>query len=469
MEKWLLQGDIKEFKMNKILIFAGTSEGRMLVESIGSGIKVHCCVATEYGKELLPKERDGLKILQGRLTLEDMVELINREKYSMIIDTTHPYAKIVTENIKKAAQETGVEYIRFLRKSQEYHGSIKMVDTVEEAVDYLNQSEKIVLLTVGSKELPKFTKVRDYENRVYARVLPMVDVVKQCVDLNFKGNKLICMQGPFTEAMNEALIEQTKAEIMVTKDTGKAGGFLEKVQAAIKKNLEVVVIKRPLDERGYSLDEIKNLIVEKFGEEAILRQSYIKCAKEVSENFVEAESAENIGNFKSISENNYENRFETLEIKESDSEKKSWFPIFINIEKEKILFVGGGKIAKRRLETLSNFKCNIKIVAPEIDTDIKNMSEENSWVTVEREFLEKDLKEATMVFAITDNKALNEKIGELARDKKIKINVASTKEHCSFYFPGIAMWKDTTVGVISQGKDHREAKEITNKIKTLFK
>ncbi|MDQ9752792.1 precorrin-6A/cobalt-precorrin-6A reductase, partial [Acinetobacter baumannii] len=84
----------------KILVFAGTSEGRKLVESISNNIEVVCCVATEYGKNLLPKEREGLTILQGRMTINDMGSLMAKEKFDLVIDTTHPYASIVTENIK---------------------------------------------------------------------------------------------------------------------------------------------------------------------------------------------------------------------------------------------------------------------------------------------------------------------------------------------------------------------------------
>lgn len=63
--------------------------------------------------------------------------------------------------------------------------------------------------------------------------------------LGFSGKNLICMQGPFTEDLNVAMLRQAQASWMVTKESGKAGGFLEKLRAAKKAGAKLVVIKRP--------------------------------------------------------------------------------------------------------------------------------------------------------------------------------------------------------------------------------
>ena len=103
------------------------------------------------------------------------------------------------------------------------------VDSVQEAAAYLSGTTGNILATTGSKELKSYTVIPEYEERVYARVLSLPEVVKSCAELGFTGKHLICMQGPFSLEMNTAMLRQYDIRYMVTKETGKNGGFPEKV------------------------------------------------------------------------------------------------------------------------------------------------------------------------------------------------------------------------------------------------
>ena len=159
--------------MPKICVFAGTTEGRELVEFLAAqDVSVTACVATEYGETLLTPS-ENLTISAGRLTSEEMEELFRREQFALVVDATHPYASVVTENIAEACAAAGVEYLRLLRTGAEMPEDAVFVQTIEEAVDFLNSTEGKILLTTGSKELHKYMTIRDFAERVYARVLPM--------------------------------------------------------------------------------------------------------------------------------------------------------------------------------------------------------------------------------------------------------------------------------------------------------
>ena len=82
----------------------------------------------------------------------------------------------------------------------------------------------------------------------------MPEVVKTCADMGFYGSHLIAMQGPFAEDLNVAMMKAVHAKWMVTKESGKAGGFEEKVSAAEKAGVGLIVIGRPVEE-GISLME----------------------------------------------------------------------------------------------------------------------------------------------------------------------------------------------------------------------
>ncbi|MDO4616951.1 MAG: precorrin-6A reductase [Lachnospiraceae bacterium] len=247
--------------MYNILLFAGTTEGRTIAEQLkGTGNEVCVFVATEYGESLIDAG-DGVTVESGRLTTEEMQARMEAAPDALVIDATHPYAAVVTENIRTACEETGHSYLRVLREgSKEQLSDAVYVESPKAAAEFLAGTEGNVLLTTGSKELHFFTAVPEYQERLFARVLSLPSVAASCAELGFQGQHLICMQGPFSAEMNRALIHMTDAKYLVTKDTGVTGGFPEKVEAAHACGVQLVIIGRPLKEEGVSVKEALRIL-----------------------------------------------------------------------------------------------------------------------------------------------------------------------------------------------------------------
>lgn len=248
--------------MQKVLVFAGTIEGRKIAGFLDAqGVCTHVCVATEYGESLLT-DSGHLKISHDRLTEEEMEALLKKEEISLVVDATHPYAQVVTDNIKKACKATEVPCLRLVRESEEWSmEDVVCVDSVAEAAKWLETTTGNILAATGSKELKEYTAIPGYEERVYARVLSLPEVVKSCAELGFTGKHLICMQGPFSAEMNTAMLRQFSIRYLVTKESGKNGGFPEKVQAAKKAGATLVVVGRPEKEEGVSFLECKKELI----------------------------------------------------------------------------------------------------------------------------------------------------------------------------------------------------------------
>ena len=250
--------------MYKVIVFAGTTEGYEISRFLGENqIPVLACVATEYGSKSL-KESSTLHVQAGRLDENEMKELFSREKPELVLDATHPYAAEVTRNIRKACEEAEVSYTRILRTGSGQQNAVYVKDT-QEAAEYLKGTTGNVFLTTGSKELAAFTSVPDYKERLFARVLSLPSVIESCQALGFEGRNLIAMQGPFSMELNQAMLAQYQCKYLVTKDSGKAGGFLEKIQAAEACGATVVIIGRPLVEEGLSLRECRHMLIERYG------------------------------------------------------------------------------------------------------------------------------------------------------------------------------------------------------------
>lgn len=251
--------------MYKICIFAGTTEGRKIVEFLSTqNVLVTACVATQYGEALL-SPADNLTVSAKRLTRDEMIQMLSGTHYDLVIDATHPYAAAVTENIESSCHITGTEYLRLLRSDSSVSPDAVFVSDIAEAVELLSKTEGNILLTTGSKELLKYTGIQDFEQRVYARVLPTEASLTACREAGLKPPHIIAMQGPFSEEMNIAVLKAVSARYLVTKDGGSAGGFDEKVAAAKKAGAALVVVGRPVQKEGLFFAEAVNILCERFG------------------------------------------------------------------------------------------------------------------------------------------------------------------------------------------------------------
>ena len=250
--------------MCKICVFAGTTEGRELIEFLAArNVHITACVATEYGETLLPSV-ENLTISAKRLTEQEMAEMLRENGFDVVVDATHPYASVVTENIAAACAATNTEYLRLLRLGGTIPEDAVFVANTEEAAQYLNTVDGNVLLTTGSKELKKFTAIHDFEKRIYARVLPMEESLRLCQDAGVKPARILAMQGPFSQEMNVAMLKSVDAKYMVTKDSGVRGGMEEKIAAAREVGAKAVIIGRPPQKDGLSFGDMIRLLTERF-------------------------------------------------------------------------------------------------------------------------------------------------------------------------------------------------------------
>lgn len=259
--------------MSDVIIFGGTTEGRRLAEFCGEHkIQTVVCVVSEYGEMLVP-ESPFVQVIRKALDKDEMEALFAAEKPSLVLDATHPYARVVTENVTQVCQKMGIVWYRVLRKSEletKNADSIVTVDSVDQAVEWLKSHEGTVLVTTGSKELVKYTAIPDYKERIFARILPDSQALLNSEALGFPRNHMIAMQGPFSLEMNIATMHMIGAQYLVTKESGHAGGFLDKIHAAEAVGATALVIGRPLKETGISLEEACQYL-EPFGTETITR------------------------------------------------------------------------------------------------------------------------------------------------------------------------------------------------------
>ena len=263
-----LEGAFGQMKSvsGKILIFGGTTEGRTAAERLlAEGVPCTVCVATQYGEEVL-QSHPLMTVHIGRLDRVGMAQMMVESGFSCVIDATHPHAQLVSAEIRAACEQTGIPCLRLQREDADLQSadpqivcssdekgisgneSCIYVSNVEEAGAFLSSVPGRVLVTTGSKELVRFTKALGDPSRITARVLPAQESLNACAGAGLTGKQIFAMQGPFGTDMNCALIRHAHASWLLTKQTGAAGGYPEKIEAVRKCGIRAVVIRTPSTE-----------------------------------------------------------------------------------------------------------------------------------------------------------------------------------------------------------------------------
>ena len=238
--------------MAEILIFSGTTEGRRLAETlVKNGIFCHVCVATEYGVQVM-ESSELMQVHMGRLDVDAMKELYADIRPDVVIDATHPFAKIVSENIRESLRNRGIPYVRLERRldAEEDFGKEEVFADSQAVCQALLARQGNILLTTGSKELHIFCRDERLRKRLIVRVLPGMESLSLCYENGLEGNQIIAMQGPFSEEINTAIYRQYDIQHMVTKESGSIGGMAEKLSAARKMGIRSYVIARPKTDTG---------------------------------------------------------------------------------------------------------------------------------------------------------------------------------------------------------------------------
>lgn len=254
--------------MRRIVIFSGTTEGRVLSDALVTrGIPHIVCVATDYGEEVMASDAHR-EVRVGRMTRAEM-ETFLAAHASHVYDATHPYATEVSENIRAAAQAAAVPCVRVMRDGTDETGkqntpnpeqrtsgaNIVYRGSAGDCAEYLRHTSGNIFLTTGSKELKRFASDETLRERLVARILPGEESLRLSREAGLSGWQIIAAQGPFSTEFNRAILRDYDIAILVTKESGAAGGYTEKLEAAQCEGVEVVVIARP-EETGRTIEDV---------------------------------------------------------------------------------------------------------------------------------------------------------------------------------------------------------------------
>ncbi len=254
--------------MNKIIIFGGTTEGKELaIELAKAQIPSIYLVATDYGKMVIDDD-PFIDVRIGRLDSGQMKELFEKEKPLAIVDSTHPYAELVKKEIDDARKNlSDIRFFRVHRSNEKIDASdARFFESARDCAKALLETKGTVFLTTGSKDIPEFCREKSLLERLVVRVIPNSESLKICYDNGLLGKQIIAMQGPFSYDVNLTFFKNYDAKVVVLKESGKAGGELERIQAARDAKAQIFIIKRPVENAGEDYERVREKIISLFGQ-----------------------------------------------------------------------------------------------------------------------------------------------------------------------------------------------------------
>ncbi|WP_142414681.1 cobalt-precorrin-6A reductase [Hathewaya massiliensis] len=251
-------------------LILGTSEGKKILSLLNEFTEdIFVSTATEYGGELLKNYKH--KVLNTTpMDYDKMVETIKKYNITTFVDGSHPYALVVTENLKKACNDTGITYLRYERPSvvepYEKYEDVIVTEGYEELALVLKYVTGNILNTTGSRNIKRVLEL-NLENRIIHRVLPTLKVMQELDELKIMPEDIVAIKGPISYELNKAFIEEHDAKAILMKDSGVQGGTEEKLRAALDSGIKAVVIgRKKIKEEDnnifYSVEEVVSYIRE---------------------------------------------------------------------------------------------------------------------------------------------------------------------------------------------------------------
>jgi cobalt-factor III methyltransferase len=233
--------------LSTVWVFSGTSDGNALASKLQkTGYHIIVSTASDYGREIVTQNLPGITVRSGKRGLEARRSELESSGALAIVDATHPFATAISAQLMQVAEEIKVPYLRYERPpARSAYPAIFCKTMSQAAAESINRGSRVFLAT-GAKDLPVFLE-HDGASRCqwYVRITPELDSLERALKLGVPRANICAMQGVFSKGFNQALWRDWGIDCVVTKESGEAGGFPAKAEAAFSLGIPLIVVERP--------------------------------------------------------------------------------------------------------------------------------------------------------------------------------------------------------------------------------
>ena len=230
-----------------VWVFSGTADGNALAAELsGLGYRVIVSTASDYGAELASIAVPDVEIRAGRQGVAARRNELKASGAVAIVDATHPFAIEISGQLTQLATDLEIPYIRYERPAVVLPSFARRAPDMPAAARLAVEIGQRIFLATGIKDLDTFVTQQGAEQREwFLRITPDAVSLEFALKAGIPRSSICAMQGPFSADFNIALWSAWKVDCVVTKESGEAGGFGAKADAADKLGIPLIVVRRP--------------------------------------------------------------------------------------------------------------------------------------------------------------------------------------------------------------------------------
>ena len=229
--------------MERVLIFGSTKEARDMAATLRRrGRQVVFSVVSEYAKSVLPL---GTMCHVGRLDGPEMLAFIRETNPHRVVDATHPYAVVASQNIRQCCDALNIAYerVHFADIDNAWRNAVEWVDSHEKIFAAVIREKGNILLGSGRDPiLPIPAEVEP--QRLFPRITPTAESVAACLAAGFPKGNIIAMDGPFSKTLTMALFDDKHITAVVVRDATDKSYLHEMVVPALERGYHVIMYGR---------------------------------------------------------------------------------------------------------------------------------------------------------------------------------------------------------------------------------
>ncbi|MEG6615462.1 bifunctional precorrin-2 dehydrogenase/sirohydrochlorin ferrochelatase [Peptococcaceae bacterium 1198_IL3148] len=144
------------------------------------------------------------------------------------------------------------------------------------------------------------------------------------------------------------------------------------------------------------------------------------------------------------------------------------YPLYLRLNGEKCLVVGGGKVAARKVNSLLEAEATVTVVSPILIPPLAELEKKGQIEHIQRTYQEKDLEGAFLVICATDDKEVNRRVAAQCQQKKILVNVVNDPPQSNFFVPAVIRQGSLSIAVSTDGKSPLLAARIREQLEQTY-
>lgn len=145
-----------------------------------------------------------------------------------------------------------------------------------------------------------------------------------------------------------------------------------------------------------------------------------------------------------------------------------YYPVFLNLKNKKAVVIGGGSVAERKAQTLLSCNADVSIISPKITPRLRRLVKEGKVEYIKKGYEDKDIKDAFIVVAATNDRGINEAIYKTAERDGCLLNIVDKPESSNFIVPSVISRGDLTIAISTGGRSPALSKQIRKELQQIY-